>query len=134
MEDLVAWVLINVGLGVAPIAATYVAVPTGQRSFRRVCGDGILYFYTAVLMVGLAVDCAKDQRIPPDKIPPGFAEVVYYSAIAACIGMLLLYVLALQDRNHTPAKDGTTHARVSLLLAAIALTFSFYVRGTYQLW
>lgn len=130
---MVPWIALNVLLALLPLLAIYRSYPKGGRGFGLVFGDGILFFYTLVLGVGLGVDFAKDLLLPEPRIPEDLVVTFWVFLPIFAILTWSAYSGALSERN-SGSEDGAAFGLASLLSSVASLAIVIYIRNRYGLW
>ena len=93
-------------------------------------GDGILFFFSLVLTVGLFSDVLKDMQLRPPRMHPNAEAAVLMGLFVIFSAAWIGYFIALLQRLN----GRSAGALLSVVLAILTLVFIFGVRLSFGLW
>jgi len=93
-------------------------------------GDGILFFFSLVLTVGLFSDVLKDMQLKPPRMRPDAEATVLMGLFVIFSAAWIGYFIALLQRLN----GRSAGALLSVVLAILTLVFIFSVRLNFGLW
>ncbi len=97
---------------------------------QALLGDGILFFFSLVLTVGLLSDVLKDMQLTVHHMQPAAEAAVMMGLFVVFSAAWIGYFIALLQR----VNGKTAGAGLSAILAVLTLAFILWVRLKFGLW